>query len=42
MVLFITWLNTRGIRLGKMIQNTFTVTKTASLLLLIVVGHLRP
>ncbi|MEO8503159.1 MAG: amino acid permease [Acidobacteriota bacterium] len=38
MVIFITWLNTRGIHLGKMIQNTFTVTKTASLLLLIVVG----
>jgi len=40
MVLFLTWLNTRGIRLGKMIQNTFTVTKTASLLALIVLGVL--
>ncbi len=40
MVLFLTWLNTRGIHLGKLIQNTFTVTKTVSLLALIVLGVL--
>jgi len=40
LVVFLTWLNTRGIRLGKKIQNTFTSTKTLSLFLLIVVGVL--
>src|SRR5215210_4762327 len=38
LLVFLTWLNTRGIRLGKMIQNTFTSAKTLSLLLLILVG----
>src|SRR5215210_4845615 len=38
LIVFLTWLNTRGIRLGKMIQNTFTSAKTLSLLLLILVG----
>ena len=38
MILVLTWLNARGLRLGKLIQNTFTVAKTAALAALIVVG----
>lgn len=38
LIVFLTWLNTRGIRLGKLIQNTFTSAKTLSLLALIVLG----
>ncbi len=38
MIAFLSWLNTRGIKLGKLIQNLFTSTKTLSLALLIVVG----
>jgi len=38
LILFLTWLNTRGIRLGKLIQNAFTSAKTLSLLALIVLG----
>jgi APA family basic amino acid/polyamine antiporter len=38
LILFLTWLNTRGIHLGKIIQNTFTSAKTLSLLALIVLG----
>ncbi|HEX6732493.1 MAG TPA: amino acid permease, partial [Pyrinomonadaceae bacterium] len=38
MILFLTYINTRGLQLGKLIQNTFTFTKTAALLGLIVVG----
>jgi APA family basic amino acid/polyamine antiporter len=37
MTLFITFLNTLGVRLGKLIQNIFTVAKTLGLLGLIVV-----
>jgi APA family basic amino acid/polyamine antiporter len=40
LILFLTWLNTRGIHLGKLIQNTFTSAKTLSLLALIVLGIL--
>ncbi len=40
MILFLTWLNTRGIHLGKIIQNTFTSAKTLSLIALIVLGIL--
>jgi APA family basic amino acid/polyamine antiporter len=40
MIIFLTWLNTRGIRLGKLIQNTFTSAKTLSLAALIVLGIL--
>jgi APA family basic amino acid/polyamine antiporter len=40
LLIFLTWLNTRGIRLGKMIQNTFTSAKTLSLLALILLGVL--
>jgi basic amino acid/polyamine antiporter, APA family len=38
MILFLTWLNTRGLHLGKLVQNTFTVTKTGALFGLIVLG----
>jgi APA family basic amino acid/polyamine antiporter len=37
-ILLLTLTNTRGLRLGKLIQNTFTVTKTAALGALIVIG----
>ena len=40
LIVFLTWLNTRGIRLGKVIQNTFTSAKTLSLIALIVLGIL--
>ena len=40
MVIFLTFLNTRGIRLGKLIQNVFTSAKTLSLFALIVLGIL--
>src|SRR6201987_4054733 len=38
MIIFITFLNTRGVRLGKLIQNIFTSAKTLSLIGLIVLG----
>lgn len=38
MILFLTLGNTRGLKTGKLIQNTFTFTKTAALVGLIVVG----
>src|SRR5258705_3106920 len=38
MILFLTVTNTSGLRTGKIIQNTFTVTKTAALLGLVVLG----
>jgi basic amino acid/polyamine antiporter, APA family len=38
MILFLTFTNTRGLKTGKLIQNTFTFTKTAALVGLIVVG----
>jgi APA family basic amino acid/polyamine antiporter len=38
MILFLTLGNTRGLKTGKVIQNTFTFTKTAALIGLIVVG----
>ena len=38
MILFLTLSNTRGLKTGKLIQNTFTFTKTAALFGLIVVG----
>jgi APA family basic amino acid/polyamine antiporter len=40
LIVFLTWLNTRGIHLGKIIQNTFTSAKTLSLIALIVLGIL--
>src|SRR5215475_6506113 len=38
MILFITFLNTLGVRLGKLIQNIFTSAKTLSLIGLIILG----
>lgn len=38
MILFITFLNTLGVRLGKLIQNVFTSAKTLSLAMLIILG----
>jgi len=38
MIVFITFLNTRGVRLGKLIQNIFTSAKTLSLIGLILLG----
>ncbi len=38
MIALLTYLNTRGIRLGKLIQNTFTFTKTLSLAALVLLG----
>src|SRR6266404_3183873 len=38
MILFLTLTNTSGLRTGKIIQNTFTFTKTAALLGLVVIG----
>ena len=40
LIVFLSLLNTRGIRLGKLIQNTFTSAKTLSLLALIVLALL--
>lgn len=38
MIGLLTWMNTRGLRLGKLVQNTFTFAKTGSLIALIVLG----
>lgn len=38
MVLLLTWMNTRGLQLGKLVQNIFTVAKTGALLALILLG----
>ena len=38
MILFLTFVNTRGLQAGRLIQNTFTFTKTAALLALILIG----
>jgi APA family basic amino acid/polyamine antiporter len=38
MILLLTAMNTRGLQLGKLIQNSFTFTKTAALAALIVLG----
>jgi APA family basic amino acid/polyamine antiporter len=40
LILLLTYTNTRGLRLGKLLQNTFTFTKTAALAGLILVGLL--
>lgn len=40
LILFLTYINTRGIKSGKIIQNTFTVTKLASLFGLIIFGFI--
>lgn len=38
MIVFLTFMNTRGLKLGKFVQNTFTFAKTASLIALIILG----
>ena len=38
LIVVLTVTNTRGLRIGKLIQNSFTFTKTAALVGLIVVG----
>ena len=38
LILLLTFMNTRGLRLGKLVQNTFTITKIAALLALILLG----
>ncbi len=38
MILLLTWMNSLGLRLGKLIQNTFTIAKTGALAALIVLG----
>ena len=40
LILILTFTNTRGLKTGKFIQNTFTFTKTAALIGLIVIGLL--
>jgi APA family basic amino acid/polyamine antiporter len=37
-IVLLTWINTRGLRLGKIVQNVFTVTKIGSLAALILLG----
>ncbi|MGH9474852.1 MAG: APC family permease [Terriglobales bacterium] len=37
-ILFLTWLNTRGVRLGALVQNVFTFAKVAALVGLILLG----
>jgi APA family basic amino acid/polyamine antiporter len=37
-IVLLTWMNTRGLRLGKVIQNVFTVAKTGALIGLIILG----
>jgi APA family basic amino acid/polyamine antiporter len=37
-IVFLTWINTRGLRLGKIVQNIFTVAKTISLAALVILG----
>src|SRR6185295_13955299 len=40
MIVLLTWMNTRGLKLGKFVQNVFTITKTGALIALIVLGVL--
>ncbi|HVG42215.1 MAG TPA: amino acid permease, partial [Chitinophagaceae bacterium] len=40
LIIFLTWINTRGVKEGKLIQTTFTVTKLLSLFGLILFGFL--
>jgi APA family basic amino acid/polyamine antiporter len=40
LIIFLTFINTRGVKSGKLIQNTFTLTKLASLFGLIVFGFI--
>ena len=38
LILLLTWTNTRGLKVGKLVQNTFTFAKSAALIALIIVG----
>jgi len=38
LIVLLTWVNTRGLEIGKLVQNTFTFAKTAALIGLIVLG----
>jgi APA family basic amino acid/polyamine antiporter len=38
LISLLTWVNTRGLEVGKLVQNTFTFAKTAALIGLIIVG----
>jgi APA family basic amino acid/polyamine antiporter len=38
LIALLTWMNTRGLKLGKFVQNIFTITKTGALIALIVLG----
>ncbi len=38
LIFLLTWINTRGLEIGKLVQNTFTFAKTAALIGLIVIG----
>jgi APA family basic amino acid/polyamine antiporter len=38
LIALLTWMNTRGLRLGKFVQNVFTITKTGALIALILLG----
>jgi APA family basic amino acid/polyamine antiporter len=37
-IIFITWINTRGLRLGAIVQNVFTIAKTGALAMLVLLG----
>ena len=37
-IVFLTWINTRGLRVGKIVQNVFTVAKVGSLAALVLLG----
>jgi APA family basic amino acid/polyamine antiporter len=37
-IVLLTWVNTRGLRLGKIVQNVFTVAKTGALAALVLLG----
>ncbi len=38
LIFLLTWVNTRGLEIGKLVQNTFTLAKTAALIGLVIVG----
>src|SRR6184192_815078 len=40
LIVLLTFMNTRGLKLGKLVQNVFTITKTGSLIALILLGIL--
>ena len=40
LIALLTWMNTRGLKLGKFVQNVFTFTKTGALIALVLLGLL--